>query len=123
MKKNKINTILKDLVQLVKDDKDELKDKDFYLYDRSKFISRYGKDELNKKYSYDIDLETLKTMIFQIHLYGSIIHTDDENEDLTDLEKRVYSGETIIGDKKKMYWTENGWEEAENEYGKTEKFD
>ena len=42
---------------------------------------------------------------------------------LTDLEKRVYSGETIIGDKKKMYWTENGWEEAENEYGKTEIFD
>ena len=34
---------------------------------------------------------------------------------LTDLEKRVYSGETIVGDKKKMYWTENGWEEAENE--------
>ena len=81
MKKNKINTILKDLVQLVKDDKDELKDKDFYLYDRSKFISRYGKDELNKKYNYDIDLETLKTMIFQIHLYGHVIHTDDENKD------------------------------------------
>ena len=81
MKKNKINTILKDLVQSVKDDMDELKDKDFYLYDRSKFISRYGKDELNKKYSYDIDLETLKTLIFQIHLYGSIIHTDDKNKD------------------------------------------
>ena len=81
MKKNKINTILKDLVQLVKDDKDELKDKDFYLYDRSKFMSRYGKDELNKKYNYDIDLETLKTMIFQIHLYNHIIHTDDENKD------------------------------------------
>ena len=81
MKKNKINTILKDLVQLVKDDMDELKDKDFYLYDRSKLISRYGKEELNKKYSYDIDLETLKTMIFQIHLYNHIIHTDDENKD------------------------------------------
>ena len=81
MKKNKINTILKDLVQSVKDEMDELKDKDFYLYDRSKFISRYGKDELNKKYSYDIDLETLKTMIFQIHLYNHIIHTDDENKD------------------------------------------
>ena len=81
IKKNKINTILKDLVQLLKDDKDELKDKDFYLYDRSKFISRYGKDELNKKYNYDIDLETLKTMIFQIHLYNHIIHTDDENKD------------------------------------------
>ena len=81
MKKNKINTILKDLVQSVKDDMDELKDKDFYLYDRSKFISRYGKDELNKKYNYDIDLETLKTMIFQIHLYNHIIHTDDENKD------------------------------------------
>ena len=81
IKKNKMNTILKDLVQLVKDDKDELKDKDFYLYDRSKFISRYGKDELNKKYNYDIDLETLKTMIFQIHLYNHIIHTDDENKD------------------------------------------
>ena len=28
------------------------------------------------------------------------------NEGLTDLEKRVYSGETIVGDKKKMYWDE-----------------
>ena len=81
VKKIKINTILKDLVQLVKDDMDELKDKDFWLYDRVKFISRYGVDELDKKYSYDIDLETLKTMIFQIHIYGHIIHTDDENKD------------------------------------------
>ena len=76
-----INQILKDLVQLVRNDKDELKNKDFYLYDRSKFISRYGEDELNKKYSYGIDLETLKTMIFQIHLYNNIIHTDDKNKD------------------------------------------
>ena len=81
MKKNKINTILKDLVQLVKDDMDELKDKDFWLYYRVKFISIYGVDELDKKYSYDIDLETLKTMIFQIHIYGHIIHTDDEIKD------------------------------------------
>ncbi len=77
----KIRQILQDLVQLVKDDKDELKDKDFWSYDRSKFISRYGVDELDKKYSYDIDLETLKTMIFQIHIYGHIIHTDDKNKD------------------------------------------
>ena len=39
----------------------------------------------------------------------------DEYEDLTDLVKRVLSRETIIGDKKKMYWTENGWEEGEND--------
>jgi len=39
----------------------------------------------------------------------------DENKDLTDLEKRVYSGETIVGGKKKMYWTEDGWEEGEND--------
>ena len=77
----KINQILKDLVQLVRNDKDELKNKDFYLYDRSKFMSRYGEDELNKKYSYGIDLETLKTMIFQIHLYNHIIHTDNKNKD------------------------------------------
>ena len=35
MKNNKINTILKDLVQLVKDDMDELKDKDESI---SKFV-------------------------------------------------------------------------------------
>ena len=29
-----------------------------------------------------------------------------------DLEKRVYSGETIIGGKKKMFWTKDGWKEG-----------
>jgi len=45
------------------------------------------------------------------HFTGDV-ELDDENEDLTD---RVYSGETIVGGKKKMYWTEDGWKEGEKE--------
>ena len=30
-----------------------------------------------------------------------------------DFEKRVYSGETIVGGKKKMFWTKDGWKEGE----------
>ena len=29
------------------------------------------------------------------------------------LTDRVYSGETIVGGKKKMHWTEDGWKEGE----------
>jgi len=43
------------------------------------------------------------------HFTGDV-ELDDENEDLKD---RVYSGETIVGDKKKMHWTEDGWKEGE----------
>jgi hypothetical protein len=49
----------------------------------------------------------------KFHYFKGDVELDDENEDLTDLEKRVYSGETIVGDKKKMYWTEDGWKEGE----------
>jgi hypothetical protein len=31
------------------------------------------------------------------------------------LTDRVYSGETIVGGKKKMYWTEDGWKEGEKD--------
>ncbi len=30
-----------------------------------------------------------------------------------ELEKRVFGGETIVGDKMKMHWTEDGWVEGE----------
>ena len=50
----------------------------------------------------------------KFHYFKGDVELDDENEDLTDLEKRVYSGETIVGDRKKMYWTEDGWKEKEN---------
>ena len=88
MKKNKsiekkIIKILKDLFHLVKYDLDELEnmEKDYWHYDRPMFLRKNAGDKIDKKYSYDIDLETLKTMIFQIHLYNHIIHTDDENKD------------------------------------------
>ena len=46
----------------------------------------------------------------KFHYFTGDVELDDENEDLTD---RVYSGETIVGGKKKMYWTEDGWKEGE----------
>ena len=36
-----------------------------------------------------------------------------KNWEPNDLEKRVYSGETIVGGKKKMFWTEDGWKEGD----------
>jgi hypothetical protein len=36
--------------------------------------------------------------------------TGSIEKELTD---RVYSGETIVGGKKKMHWTEDGWKEGE----------
>jgi hypothetical protein len=51
----------------------------------------------------------------KFHYFRGDVELDDENEDLTDLEKRVYSGETIVGDRKKMYWTEDGWKEGEKD--------
>ena len=48
----------------------------------------------------------------KFHYFTGDVELDDENEDLTD---RVYSGETIVGGKKKMYWTEDGWKEGEKE--------
>jgi len=46
----------------------------------------------------------------KFHYFTGDVELDDENEDLTD---RVYSGETIVGGKKKMHWTEDGWKEGE----------
>ena len=46
----------------------------------------------------------------KFHYFRGDVELDDENEDLTD---RVFSGETIVGGDKKMYWTEDGWKEGE----------
>ena len=79
MKKNKsiekkIIKILKDLFHLVKYDLDELEnmEKDYWHYDRPMFLRKNAGDKIDKKYSYDIDLETLKTMVFQIGLFSKI---------------------------------------------------
>ena len=87
MKKNKsiekkIIKILKDLFHLVKYDLDELEnmEKDYWHYDRPMFLRKNAGDKIDKKYSYDIDLETLKTMVFQIGLFSKIITTDEDGE-------------------------------------------
>jgi len=63
----------------------------------------YWRKEMNKKKPIDILQGKFR------HFTGDV-ELDDENEDLTD---RVYSGETIVGGKKKMHWTEDGWKEGE----------
>ena len=82
MKKNKIiEEILKDLVRKIKDEQPiKPKDKDDYLYDRPKFMTRYSSPY--DKYHYWMDIETLRVMIYQLHFFNHIVFTDDDNKDI-----------------------------------------
>ena len=50
----------------------------------------------------EVSLDLVKLQLERAFVLSGL----EVNEGLTDLEKRVYSGETIVGDKKKMYWDE-----------------
>jgi len=78
-----IEYILKDLVEKIKYELPiRSKEKSRYEYDRSKFISSHGDDEIDEKYSYDVDLETLRVMIYQLHFFNRIIHTNEDDIDI-----------------------------------------
>lgn len=78
--KKTLNKILMDLVNHMNEEKDTNPSKDYYKYDRPKFITRF--EQPNDENIYDSDLESLNTMINQINLFGHIIFTDQDGKDI-----------------------------------------
>ena len=55
---------------------------DYYEYDRNRFVSRYYDRDRDLDLNYSTDLESLSTLIVQIHKYNHIIITDGEGRDI-----------------------------------------
>ena len=96
-KKHSFMKIIKDLVDSLRFHKKNMKQvsKNYYLYDRQKFVSRYYDRDRNLNLNYSTDLESLATLIVQIHKYNHIIITDDEGKDIRTnqiIDEREYDG-------------------------------
>ena len=76
--------IITDLVEALKFHKENMEQvtDDYYEYDRQRFVSRYYDTDTNLDLKYSTDLESLATLIVQIHLYNHIIITDGEGKDI-----------------------------------------
>jgi hypothetical protein len=76
--------IIKDLVEALKFHKENMKQvsDDYYEYDRNRFVSNYYDRDTNLDLKYSTDLESLVTLIVQIHKYNHIIITDGEGRDI-----------------------------------------
>ncbi len=79
-----IKEIITDLVEALKFHKENMKQvsDDYYEYDRQRFVSRYYDRDTNLDLKYSTDLESLATLIVQIHKYNHIIITDGEGRDI-----------------------------------------
>jgi len=76
--------IITDLVEALKFHKENMEQvgEYYYEYDRQRFVSRYYDKDTNSDLKYSTDLESLATLIVQIHLYNHIIITDGEGKDI-----------------------------------------
>ena len=76
--------IITDLVDALKFHKENMKQvsDDYYEYDRNRFVSNYYDRDTNLDLKYSTDLESLVTLIVQIHKYNHIIITDGEGKDI-----------------------------------------
>jgi hypothetical protein len=76
--------IITDLVEALKFHKENMEQvgEYYYEYDRQRFVSRYYDTDTNLDLKYSTDLESLATLIVQIHLYNHIIITDGEGKDI-----------------------------------------
>jgi len=76
--------IITDLVDALKFHKENMKQvsDDYYEYDRNRFVSNYYDRDTNLDLKYSTDLESLATLIVQIHKYNHIIITDGEGRDI-----------------------------------------
>ena len=82
-KKHSFMKIMKDLVDSLRNHKINMKQisNDYYEYDRSRFMSMYY--DMNRDLeTYHTDIETLSTLIIQLHQFGHIIHIDDDGKDI-----------------------------------------
>jgi len=78
-----VKEILKDLVENLKYHQVNMKEvgNDYYHYDRGKFIKQFDTPN-DEKDIYFEDIETLSTLIIQTHLFGHIIHENDDGRDI-----------------------------------------
>ena len=76
--------IITDLTEALKFHKENMEQvgEYYYEYDRQRFVSRYYDTDTNLDLKYSTDLESLATLIVQIHLYNHIIITDREGRDI-----------------------------------------
>ena len=76
--------IITDLIEALKFHKENMEQvaDDYYLYDRNRFVSTYYDRDTNLDLKYSTDLESLATLIVQIHLYNHIIITDGKGKDI-----------------------------------------
>jgi len=79
-----IKDIITDLVESLRFHKKNMEQvsDDYYEYNRQRFVSRYYDRDRNLDLNYSTDLETLATLIVQIHKYNHIIITDGEGKDI-----------------------------------------
>jgi len=79
-----IKEIITDLVESLRFHKKNMEQvsDDYYEYNRQGFVSRYYDRDRDLDLNYSTDLETLATLIVQIHKYNHIIITDGEGRDI-----------------------------------------
>tara|TARA_B100000315_G_C14215980_1_gene424264 strand:+ start:113 stop:376 length:264 start_codon:yes stop_codon:yes gene_type:complete len=86
--KNSIKQILLDLTDRIKEELPvDSTEKDRYNYDRVRFIGRHFNSE--DRYSYHSDIETLRTLIYQIHFFGHIVITDEDGNNRIIKENKI----------------------------------
>ncbi len=89
----KVIEIIRDLLNHIRSHQPYTTDDSWrYEYDRPKWITTHGRDG-RKEDQYSQDLETLRVMIYQIHHYQHIIHTDESGRDINNnklIEERKY---------------------------------
>ena len=95
--KKSIKDIITDLVESLRFHKKNMEQvsDDYYEYDRQRFVSRYYDRDRNLDLNYSTDLESLATLIVQIHKYNHIIITDEEGKDIRTnqiIDEREYDG-------------------------------
>ena len=79
-----IKEIITDLVESLRFHKQNMEQvsDDYYEYDRNRFVSRYYDRDRDLDLNYSTDLESLATLIVQIHKYNHIIITDGAGKDI-----------------------------------------
>jgi hypothetical protein len=82
--KKSFKDIITDLVESLRFHKKNMEQvsDDYYEYDRQRFVSRYYDRDRDLDLNYSTDLESLSTLIVQIHKYNHIIITDGEGKDI-----------------------------------------
>ena len=99
-----IITDLVDSLRFHKKNMEQVSD-DYYAYDRNRFVSRYYDRDRDLDLNYSTDLESLATLIMQIHKYSHIIITDEEGKDIrtNQVIEEDENDEYVVGMRKRLW--------------------